>query len=164
MARRCDTLATMGYLVETTGRLLLPSDCEGAAFEALTVAMADRDGWFDPEDDEWQVSSLAELAPFAATSVEREGEWLVLATDEEGDPKWSEQATAFYAELAKWVSQGTVLVSGEDGAEWSYTFADGGLTQSGVNGWDGSLEPFGSPAEEEPSVEAPKRRGWFRRR
>ena len=104
MARRCDTLATMGYLVETTGRLLLPSACEGAAFEALTVAMADRDGWFDPEDDEWQVSSLAELAPFAATSVEREGEWLVLATDEEGDPKWSEQATAFYAELAKWVS------------------------------------------------------------
>ena len=154
----------MGYLVETTGRLLLPLDREGAACESLTVAMADLDGWFDPEDDECQVSSLADLAPFAATSVEREGEWLVLATDEEGDPKWSEQATAFYAELAKWVSEGTVHVSGEDGAEWSYIFADGGLTQSGVNGWDGSFEPFGSPVEEEPPVETPKRRGWFRRR
>ena len=143
--------------------MLLPLDREGAAFEALTVAMADRDGWFDPEDDEWQVSSLADLAPVAATSVKREGEWLVLATDEEGDPKWSEQATAFYAELAQWVSEGTVLVSGEDGAEWSYTFAEGRLTQSGVNGWDGSYEPFGTPVEEDPPVQAPKRRGWFRR-
>ena len=154
----------MGYLVETTGRLLLPSDREGAAFNALTVAMAERDGWFDPEDDEWPVSSLADLAPFAAASVERDGEWLVLATDEEGDPKWSEQATAFYAELAGWVSDGTVHISGEDGAEWSYAFAQGQLTQSGVNGWDGSLEPSGSPLEEEPPVAAPKRRRWFRRR
>jgi hypothetical protein len=154
----------MGYLVETTGRLLLPLDREDAAFAALTAAMADRDGWFDPDDDQWPVSSLGDLASFAATSVERQGEWLVLATDEVGDPKWSEQATAFYAELASWVTEGTVLVSGEDGAEWSYTFADGGLTQSGVNGWDGSTEPFGDPVEEVVEAQAPKRRGWFRRR
>lgn len=154
----------MGYLVETSGRLLLPLDREGAAFEALARAMADRDGWFAPEDDEVQVSSLADLATFAATAVEREGEWLVLATDEEGDPKWSEQATAFYAELAEWVAEGTVVVSGEDGAEWRYVFAEGELTQLGVNGWDGSDEPFGSPLEEEPLIEAPRRRGWFRRR
>jgi hypothetical protein len=162
--QRCDTLATMGYLVETTGRLLLPLDREGAALAGLTLAMAERDGWFDPDDHDGQVSSLADLAPFAATSVEREGEWLVLATDEEGDPKWSEQATAFYAELANWVSQGTVLISGEDGTEWRYTFAEGALTQSGVNGWDGSLKPFGSPVEEEPPLEAPRRRRWSRRR
>ena len=154
----------MGYSVETTGRLLLPLDREDAAFRALTAAMAEREGWFDPEDDEWQISSLADLAPVAAASLEREGEWIVLATDEEGDPKWSEQATAFYVELANWVGEGTVLISGEDGLEWSYAFTEGGLTQSGVNGWDGSLEPFGDPVEEEAPVEAPKRRGWFRRR
>ena len=154
----------MGYLVETTGRLLLPLAREAAAFEGVRAAVADRDGWFDPEDDQWQVSSLTDLAAVAATSVEREGEWLVLDTDEEGDPKWSDQATAFYAALATWVTEGTVLVSGEDGTEWSYTFAEGELTQSGINGWDGSVEPFGAPLEEEPPVEAPRRRGWFRRR
>lgn len=154
----------MGYLVETTGRLLIPLDREGAAVAALTVAMADRDGWFNPEDGEWPVSSLADLAPFAAASVEREGEWLVLATDEDGDPKWSEQATAFYAELATWVSEGAVIVSGEDGAEWRYIFAGGELTQLGVNGWDGSGEPLGNPVEDAPPIEAPRRRGWFRRR
>ena len=154
----------MGYAVETTGRLLVPADSEGAAFDAVSAAMAERDGWYDPGDESWPITSVADLAAVAGASVLREGDWLVLVTDEEGDPKWSEQATAFYAELAKWVSQGTVLVSGEDGAEWSYTFADGGVTQSGVNGWDGSLEPFGSPVEEEPPAEAPKRRGWFRRR
>ncbi|WP_322921494.1 hypothetical protein [Nocardioides renjunii] len=154
----------MGYLVDTTGRLLLPTADEGAAFEALTAAMATRQGCFDPEDDQWPVSSLADLATYAATSVERDGEWLVLATDDQGDPKWSEQATAFYAELARWVTQGTVLITGEDGSQWRYTYADGGLTQSDVNGWDGSLEPFGSPDEEELPVEEPQRRGWFRRR
>lgn len=154
----------MGYMVETTGRVLLPLDREGAAFEALTVAMADRQGWFDPDDVQWPVTSLADLASFAATSVTRDGNWVVLATDEEGDPKWSEQATAFYAELASWVSEGTVLFSGEDGTEWTYTYAVDGLTQSGINGWDGSTEPFGDPIKEEPSSERPKRRGWFRRR
>lgn len=153
----------MGYLVETTGRVLLPLDREGAAFEALKAAMADRQGWFEPDDLQWPVTSLADLASCAATSITRDGEWFVLATDEEGDPKWSEQATAFYAELASWVSDGTVMFSGEDGTEWGYTYSAGGLTQSGTNGWDGSIEPFGDPVEEEPSAERPKRRAWFRR-
>ena len=152
----------MGYFVETTGRLLLPLDREGAAFEALTVAMAEREGPFDPEDNDWQATTLADLATLAGTSVEREGDWLVLATDEEGDPKWSDQATAFYAELAKWTSEGTVRFSGEHGTEWSYVFTEGGLTQSGINGWDGSLEPFGEPVDEEPPAEEPNRRRWFR--
>lgn len=155
----------MGYLVETSGRVRLPIDSEGAAFEALRVEMADRDGWFDPDDEQWPVTSLADLAPYAAASVTREGDWVVLATDEEGDPKWSEQATAFYAGLARWVGEGAVRFSGEDGMEWGYTYAAGGLTQSGTNGWDGSAEPFGDPVEEEePPAEAPRRRGWFRRR
>ncbi|MFC7359097.1 hypothetical protein [Nocardioides astragali] len=158
----------MGYTVETTGRVRLPRDREDAAFQALRVTMADRDGWFDPDDAQGPVTTFADLASFASTSVTRDGDWLVLATDDEGDPKWSEQATAFYAELANWVSEGTVVFSGEDGGEWGYTYAADGLTQSGINGWDGSSEPFGDPVEEEPPAERPaerpKRQGWFRRR
>ena len=41
----------MGYLVETTGRVPLPIEREAAAVEALTAAMAQRDGWFDPDDE-----------------------------------------------------------------------------------------------------------------
>ena len=153
----------MGYLVETTGRVLLPLDRERAALGALKAAMADRQGWFDPGDQEWPVTSLTDLASFAAASLTRDGEWLALDTDEEGDPKWSEQATAFYAELASWVSDGVVVFSGEDGTGWSYVYDAGRLTQSGINGWDGSAEPFGDPVEDEPPVPEPKRRGWFRR-
>ena len=159
----------MGYGVATTGRLLLPADRDGAAFDAVSAVMAAHDGWYDPDDDEWPITSLADLAAVAGARVERDGEWLVLDTDEEGDPKWPDQATAFYVELAPLVSGGSVLLSGEDGTEWIYTYADGTITQSGVNGWDGSTEPFGDPVDEEPAVgatpaAAPKKRGWFRRR
>ena len=164
----------MGYGVGTTGRVRLPVEREHDAFRALSAAMADRDGWFDPDDEEWPVSSLADLASFASASVERDGEWLVLSTDEEGDPKWSEQATAFYVELASWVTEGTVLISGEEGLDWSYTYADGAVTQSGINGWDGSAEPFGDPVDEDavgplaipvaPTSDARRKRAWFRRR
>jgi hypothetical protein len=158
----------MGYAMETTGRLLLPVDRESAAFDAVSAAIAGRDGWYDP-DDAWPITSVADLATVAGASAEREGEWLVLGTDEEGDPKWSDQATAFYVGLARWVSEGSVLLSGEDGTEWSYSYADGAVSQSGLNGWDGSTEPFGEPVEDEPApavtpVESMKRRGWFRRR
>ncbi len=149
--------------METTGRVLLPVDREDAAVEALTAALAERDGWFHP-DEEWPVITLAEVASFAAAAVERTGDWLVLATDEDGDPKWSEQATAFYVELASWVTEGIVHLSGEDGMEWSYSYADGRVKQSGINGWDGANEPFGEPVQEEPPAPSPQRRGWFRRR
>ncbi len=153
----------MGYLVETTGRVVLPREREKAAVDALTVAMQDRDGWFHPDED-WPVITLATLASFAGATIDREDDWLVLATDEEGDPKWSAQATAFYVELASWVREGTVHLSGEDGMDWSYSYAEGRVTQSGINGWDGANEPFGEPVEDEPPAPAPQRRGWFRRR
>ena len=158
----------MGYTVETSGRLLLPPDREGAVFDALPAAMAERDGWFDPDDDEWPITTLADLAQVAGASVERDGDWLVLGTDEEGDPKWSDQATAFYVGIARWVDQGEVVLSGEDETEWRYTYAAGAMTQSGTNGWDGSVEPFGDPVHDEPPVvtqpQQRTRRGWFRRR
>lgn len=156
----------MGYDVETSGRVLLPRDREDAAFASVSAAMSGLDGWFDPDDEQWPVSSLTDLAEYAAASVTRDGDWLVLATNEDGDPKWSDQATAFYADLARWVDEGEVHVSGEDGTEWRYTYAAGGLTQSGTNGWDGSTEPFGAPAEEQEEAQParPARRGRFRRR
>lgn len=159
----------MGYLVTTTGRLRLALEQEGAALAALKEAMAARDGWYDPE--EWPVESLDELASFAASAtVAREGDWLVLTTDEAGDPKWSDQATAFYVELARWVGEGAVALVGEDDETWGYTYADG-LTQSGVNGWDGSAEPFGPPVPWGPGEDpgamptvTKARRRWFGRR
>lgn len=154
----------MGYAVETSGRVLLPLEREDAAYRALVPAVAQRDGWFDPDDEQWPVRSLADLARVAGASAERDGDWLVLSLDEEGDPKWSEQATAFYVELASWVSEGTVHLSGEDGTDWSYSYADGRVTQLGTNGWDGADEPFGEPVEDDSPAPAPQRRGWFRRR
>ncbi len=158
----------MGYLVVTTGRVLLPPDREAGALDALKAAMADRDGWFDPDHDAWPVASLDDLAAFVASiSLRRHGDWLVLRTDEEGDPKWSEQATAFFAELARWVDQGEVAFTGvqDEDETWTYTYAAGLLTQTGVNGWDGSAEPFGEPVQEPPATQpAPTPKRWFRRR
>ena len=45
------------------------------------------------------------------------------------------------------VRSGTVHIEGEDGARWSYTYADGQVTQQGWSGWDGSVEPFGKYVE-----------------
>lgn len=85
----------MGYLVETNGRLRIPLDHENAALEALKAAMAAREGWFDPDDATW-IESLDDLAAFAAAvTITRAGDWLLLTTDQSGDPKWSDQATAF---------------------------------------------------------------------
>ena len=162
---------SMGYGVETNGRLLLPADREDAAFESLSAVMAEHEGWYDPDDDEWPMRSVADLAAVAGASVRRDGDWLLLETDEEGDPKWSDQATAFYTGLAPYVAEGSVSLTGEDGTEWSYGYADGAVTQAGLNGWDGSTEPFGEPEDEGGSAGPPEeppappaRRGWFRRR
>ena len=155
----------MGYLVETTGRLLLPLDREAAAFDALVAAMADRQGWFRPDDEEWPVTSLADLATYAAAAVTRDGDWLVLSTDEAGDPKWSDQADAFYEELARWVTEGTVSFTGEDGMPWSVTYAEGRMTRSETDEWDEPAELLDDePAAAQPAAAPPARRRWFRRR
>lgn len=120
----------MGYLVATTGRLLLP---EGVERQALTVAehrMAGRDGWLDA-DQVAGVDTLAELAAYAGVTLTREGDWLTVATDHQGDPKWSDQAEEFYRSLAGFVQQGEVHLRGEDGSTWSYTYTPTGLQEQG---------------------------------
>ncbi|MEK8109731.1 hypothetical protein NKG94_45390 [Micromonospora sp. M12] len=86
---------------------------------------------------------MVDLAVTARASITRDGDWLEFGADDEGDPKWSDQATALYVAIAPFVRSGTVHIEGEDGARWSYTYADGHVTQQGWNGWDGSVEPFG---------------------
>ena len=132
----------MGYTVETAGRLLLPERLEPQALTVLEVELAGREGPFDADT---HVDSLGELAGFAGAAVRREGDWLLLTTDVDGDPKWSDQATGFYTGLARWVHQGEVHLAGEDGGRWSYQFGPDGVIQLGQNAWDGSLVPFGEP-------------------
>ncbi|MCP3784700.1 hypothetical protein NLX85_15115 [Micromonospora sp. A3M-1-15] len=134
----------MGYLVRPSGRLNLPASEDVAAVAAATAAMAVRDGWYSPgvspSDD-----TLADMAEAAGASISRDGDWIEFGEDDQGDPKWSDQATAFYVAIAPFVRSGIVQIEGEDGARWSYTYADGRITQQGWNGWDGSIEPFGEP-------------------
>lgn len=56
----------------------------------------------------------------------------------DGDPKWSDRASAFYGTLGRWVADGEIRVTGEDGVEWAYMYRSGEVTQVGVNGYDGS--------------------------
>ena len=141
----------MGYLVETSGRILLPESLERQALTVLEVRMAGRQGWYD--EDEVHVDSLEELAPFAAAQVRREGDWLVLGTDTDGDPKWSEQAGEFYRSLGSFVREGEVHLQGEDGQTWSYVYSGDGVEQRGDNGWDGT-PGTGPPAGAGPVVPA----------
>jgi hypothetical protein len=139
----------MGYLVEPAGRLHLPEADDAAAGAAVKTAWADRPGWFkgDAPDAVPSSDTLADIAEYAGASITRDGDWIEFGHDDAGDPKWSEQATAFYVEIAPFVRSGTVHVEGEDGARWSYIYADGQITQDGWNGWDGSIEPFGDPVD-----------------
>lgn len=132
----------MGYLVEPSGRLNLPESDEVAAVAAVKAAMAVRDGWFKPNVFPSN-DTLADMAEAAGASIIRYGDWIEFGYDDEGDPKWSDQATAFYVAIAPFVRSGIVHIEGEDSARWSYTYADGQITQQGWNGWDGSIEPFG---------------------
>ncbi|MER6592680.1 hypothetical protein ABT214_12655 [Micromonospora purpureochromogenes] len=132
----------MGYNVEPSGRLNLSESDEVAAVAAVKAAMAVRDGWFDP-DVFPSGDTLADMAWAAAASITRDGDWIEFGHDDEGDPKWSDQATAFYVAIAPFVRSGIVHIEGEDGSRWSYTYGDGQITQQGWNGWDGSIEPFG---------------------
>lgn len=126
----------MGYLVETSGRILLPEALERQALTVLEVRMGPRAGWFDPDTD--HVDTVVELAEYAGARARREGDWLLLETDEEGDPKWTEQASEFYRTLGGFVREGEVHVRGEDGQVWSYLYSADGVRQQGDNGWDGT--------------------------
>ncbi|MEU4473793.1 hypothetical protein [Micromonospora sp. NPDC023888] len=132
----------MGYVVRPSGRLNLQESDDAAAAAAAQAAMAGRAGWY-PADGSASIDTLAELGEAARASIIRDGDWIEFGYDDEGDPKWSDQATAFYVAIAPFVRSGTVHIEGEDGARWSYTYADGQVTQQGWNGWDGSIEPFG---------------------
>jgi hypothetical protein len=143
----------MTYSVTTSGRLLLPEVLERQALTVLEVDLVARQG---PFDDPAAADTLADLARVAGVAVRREGDWLHLATDEAGDPGWSDQSTAFYVGLARWVREGEVQLQGQDGGRWSYRFGPDGVIQIGQNGWDGSLVPFGEPVS---SAAAPRTAG-----
>jgi hypothetical protein len=148
----------MGYLVESSGRLLLPERLEPQVLTVLEVELLRHQGWFHEEQVE-AVDTLADLARFVGAELVRDGEWLVVATDEQGDPKWSEQATAFYTGLARWVLKGEIRFQGEDGAQWSYRYEPDGMVQDGVNGWDDAPGPgtaqVATPASPPPPAVAP---------
>ena len=138
----------MGYTVAPEGRLHLPASDDPAAVAAVKAAWAGRPGWYKPGTaDDRPADTLADIASYAAAALARDGDWVELTYDDEGDPKWSEQATAFYVAIAPFVHSGTVALRGEDDAQWSYTFHNGQISQSGWNGWDGSAEPFGEPVQ-----------------
>jgi hypothetical protein len=144
----------VGYLVATTGRLLLPSKLERQALTVAEHRMAGRQGWFDPDTE--HVDSLADLAAVAGVTLTRSGDWLTVATDHEGDPKWSEQAEEFYRALSGFVQDGEVHLRGEDGSTWSYAYSPGGLEQHGSTGGDGTPDPGAAPATTPPlSDESP---------
>ncbi|MEV0460115.1 hypothetical protein [Catellatospora methionotrophica] len=136
----------MGYSVHPSGHLELPEAQDAAAVAAVKAAWHGRRGWYKPDADAYAPGeTLSGIARYAGASITRDGDRIAFGHDDEGDPKWSEQATAFYVAIAPFVRTGAVHIEGEDGARWSYTYADGQLTQQGCNGWDGTGEPFGEP-------------------
>lgn len=139
-------MRAVGYLVWPSGRLNLPQSDEAAAVAAATAAMAERGCLFVP-DESGASDTLADIAEAARASISRAGDWIEFGHDDAGDPKWSDQATAFYVAIAPFVRSGVVHIDGEDGARWSYSYADGQVAQQGWNGWDGSIEPFGEYVE-----------------
>ncbi|MGC4771382.1 hypothetical protein ACLQ25_20735 [Micromonospora sp. DT44] len=132
----------MGYSVWPSGRLHLPESDDAAATAAAKAAMAEQSGWYEPDMAEVN-DRLVDVASEARASITRDGDWIEFDHDDEGDPKWSKQAIAFYVAIAPFVRSGVVHFEGEDGARWSYIYADGRMTQQGWLGWDGSVEPFG---------------------
>ncbi|WP_410815512.1 hypothetical protein [Micromonospora sp. 050-3] len=132
-----------------SGRLNLPESDDAAAVAAVQAALAGRGEWYEPEAS-LSNATLADLAEAARASIVRDGDWIEFGYDDEGDPKWSNRATAFYVAVAPFVRSGTVQIEGEDGARWSYTYTNGQLTQQGWNGWDGSIEPFGEHVDHPP--------------
>lgn len=127
-----------------SGRLQLPEADDAAAVQAVMAACAAPGDGFDPQAAD-PAETLVDIAWMGAASITRDGDWIEFGFDEAGDPKWSRSVTAFYVAIAPFVRGGTVHIDGEDGARWSYTYADGRIAQQGWNGWDASVEPFGEP-------------------
>jgi hypothetical protein len=140
------TVCAVGYTVEPSGRLHLPEADDAAAVAAVTAAMTGRRGWFSPGDVA-DGDTLSDIAEAAAAAITRDGDWIEFSFDDANDPKWCEQATAFYVAIAPFVRSGTVQIRGEDGGSWSYTYADGTIIQQGWNGWDATMEPFGEAVD-----------------
>lgn len=125
----------MGYNVSVSGTVWLTEEDEARLVPLLRQDMLGADGWLDRDEP---VTTLNDLATFAAASCSRQGDQVHFSDDEEGDPKWSEQATAFYLGLARVAIRGEIRVQGEDDETWRYTDKPDGPAQHGRNGWDGS--------------------------
>ncbi len=115
--------------------------------------MATREGWFDP-DTEHEVDTLADLAAYAGVTLTRDGDWLSVTTDLQGDPKWSDQAEEFYLSIAGFVREGEVHLRGEDGSTWSYAYSPSGLQQHGGTSGGGAA-PAPAAAADAPAPEPP---------
>lgn len=137
------SLTDVGYSMRTTGRIQLPESSEHHLLTVLEVRMAAHQGPFHPDEP---VETLADLAEYVGAELTRDGDWVTLATDEEGDPKWSDQATAFYRGLEGWVTSGMVELVGEDGTRWGYRYAPEGVTETGETGGEAeAAEPTAAP-------------------
>src|SRR5262249_5742908 len=143
-------LSTLGYNVGSSGRLNLPESDDAATVAAVKAACVERSGWFHPDTPpRLRSETLVDMAWVGAASITRDGDWIEFGHSEsKRDPEdptrpnpWSDQVTAFYVAIAPFVRSGVVQILGEDGARWSYTYANGQITQQGRNGWDGSIEP-----------------------
>lgn len=154
----------MGYLVVSSGRVTLAEEAEADALARARTRMLDvRDsGWLDADVELHDLGDLAEFA--AGAALARDGDVLVVSTHEDSDPKWSDQARAFWEGLAEAGATGRVDLEGEDGARWSYALTAGAVEQTGHNGWDGTGDgygwegggAFGDPDDDGPWEDAPR--------
>lgn len=122
------------YHVETSGRVLLPEAQEQQLVPALRAALAARAGRFGGSP----TAPMEELTRALGVRPVRDDDHVLLVTDREGDTRWTEQSSAFYAVLADHTDEGQVRFRGEDGAEWALSYTPRGVLQEGVNGFDGS--------------------------
>lgn len=109
----------MGYLVATSGRILLPVSVESQALTVLEVRVAQRPGRYSPDVP---VEDLDDLARYAGATAQREGDWVTLSTRKDEPPTWSDQAAAFYENLSGWAREGEVRLESQDGSRWTYLY------------------------------------------
>ena len=99
---------------------------EEEAVAALRLEVLGHRGWLGEEDE---INSFADLACVGAARISRSGDWVTFATDDLNDPKWTDQAEAFFLGLGRWVRQGNVVVEGEDGERWGYRYGPEGVEE-----------------------------------